>query len=765
MEDQERRVTIEQLWYTRPAASLAHDPGFQIVASSPGFADPQSALTNKAITLCRYDTPPRHFQGPAPVSYGWADAAGVRYCFRRAAAGTDEFGRRGNLTAHILAGPPELLPGAGIAARLCSPWWWAGAVPATRTLPVLDGLDAITAAPPPPLADQDLLAAFLDALLTRPSHGLLALHAKPADIAALVLAVEEAVPRLMDAHSLSTYESRQTASLFNVVGTVEINPSARTVRSQPDARTPPDVASARTILLAGDRPRVTRTAAQAAGIGTGLPHVPALAGLVNAYAGLDSGAAPSPPFLLTILASADTLDLTLAEFPRVAQDLAAEIIRDRGDVFAALSGLAARGLTPDTATAIGTAAGRELASARTAATRWDIVLERLADLDKRAHDACRRLLLLHIAGTPRAAAGMAGALILGLLRQAEADGLPIAHPAVHNLLAALGTDWALAVAAPGVPASWRARVLGIAVKSAARPQPAKLARYLLDDPALIGPLAAELADLAPLRAAVDALAAAEQSTAAAVLATALPPADGDALAVWFGSGRTSPDARLEFLAQCARHGLATPPGARWPAMASSALADWLAAELASARVPRPSRDVVDLLRSAGDLSSHAWLSVLGLAEPGQRPQVTTLTAALRQVSPLPPQQATVAIRCAAVFFVLGRPTAEQLGHALPVLDRQPERGLTALADACLLVHAAERDIEPVLTLGRCVLDLVARDRPARNSDLGLMYARLLRRLVRAAPRCRDSLAYDAAKYGDAARYWWRQAAGGRGKLR
>ena len=756
---------IEQFWYTRPAASAASDPGFRIVAASPGFTDPRSALASRAITLCRYDMPPRHFQRPAPVSYGWADAAGVRYCFRRAAAGTDEFGRRGNLTAHILAGPPELLPAAGIAARLGSPWWWAGAAPADPALPALAGLDDIPAAPPTPLDDQALLAAFLDALLTRPRHGLLALRAAPADIAALVLAVEDAVPGLMDAHSLSTYESPRAASLFNVVGAVEINPSAKTVRSQPDSRTPPDVASARAILLAGDRPRVTRAAARAAGIGTTAPDVPALASLVNACSELDSGVAPSPRFLVTILASAGTLNLTLAEFPRVAQDLARELIGGRGHVFAALSALTTGGLAEDAADAIGSAVGRVLAAAGPPAAPWDTVLERLADLDKRAHDSCRRFLLGHIPSTPRAAAGVTGTLSLNLLRQAKADELPTAHPVVRNLLATFGADWAMAVDDPSVPAVWRARVLGVALKSSAGPQPAKLVRYLLDDPALIDPLAAELTDLAPLRAAVDVLAIADQPKAAAVLAAALPPADGDALAVWFAGGRTSSDVRLAFLAECAKRGLAALPGAHWPGMAGSALADWLAAELASATVPRPPKDVLNLLRSAGDLSSRAWLSVLGLAEPGQPPHVTTLTAALRQASLLPPEQTAVAIRAATVFFALKRPTAEQLGRALPVLGNQPERGLAVLADACLLVHDAEQDIKPVLALGHCVLDLAARDQPTRNSDLGRLYARQLRRLTHDAPRCRDRLAYYAARRGGGAHYWWRQAVSVRAKVR
>jgi hypothetical protein len=756
---------IEQFWYTRPAPSAARDPGFQIVARSPGFVDPRSTLTRTAITLCRYDMPPRHVQQQAPESYGWADAAGVRYCFRRAAAGTDEFGRRGNLTAHILAGPPQLLPAAGIAARLGSPWWWAGGIPADPALPTLADLADIPAAPPAPPAEPALVAAFLDALLTRPPRGLLALRCDPAAIVSLVLAVEDAVPRLMDAHSLSTYESPRAASLFDVVGTMETNPSARVIGPQPDLRTPPAVIKAREILLGGGRPRVTRAAAQAAGIGTATPDVPALAGLVTAYSELDAEVAPSARFLTTILASAETLQLTLAEFPRAAQDVARKVIGERGEVFAALSALAIGGLADDTIAAIGAAAGQVLADTPIPVTRWDTVLGRLADLDRRAHDACRRILIEHLAATPTAAVGASGPLRLSLLRQAAADGLPTAHPAVWHLLATLGEGWGTAIGDPAIPVAWQARVLGAAINSPAGPQPAELSRHLLSDPALIGPLAAELTDLTPLRDAVGALAAADQPKAAAIIAAGLPPQDGDALAVWFADRRTRPDARLAFLAECARRGLAAPAGAHWPAMAGAALADWLAAELASVTVPRPPKHVADLLRSGDDLASRAWLSVLGLAEPGQPAHVATLTAALRQASLLPPEQAQIAVRSAITFFAVRRPSAEQFTRALPVLADHREPGLALLADTCLLVLRAESDIEPVLALGRCVLDLVARDRPARNSDRGREYAAQLRRLAREAPRCRDSLAYYAARRGNGAPAWWRQAVSVRARIR
>lgn len=759
---------IEQFWYTRPGPSTARDPGFQIVAKSPGFADPRSEIARTAITLCRYDMPPRHVQQQAPVSYGWADAAGTRYCFCRAAAGTDEFGRRGNLTAHILAGPPELLPAAGIVARLGSQWWWTGdiPIPADQALLPLAGLADIPAEPPPPPAESALVAAFLDALLTRPPRGLLALRSDPAGIAALVLAVEHAVPGLMDAHSLSTYESPRAASLFDVVGTLETNPSAREIRPRPDSRTPPAVIKAREILLADGRSRVTRAAARAAGIGTAAPDVPALAGLVTAYGELDAGVAPLPRFLITILASAGTLELTLAEFPRAAHYVAKEVIKERGDVFAALSALTAGGLGDRTVAAIGAAAGHVLAhDASVPVTRWDTMLERLADIDKRAHDACRRILVEHLAAAPGAVAGASGPLCLRLLRQAAADGLPVTHPAVRHLLAALGEGWGTAIGDPAIPVAWQARALGVALGSPAGPRPAELARYLLGDPALIGPLAAELTDLTALRDAVGVLAAADQPKAAAIIAAGLPPRDGDRLAVWFADGRTRPDARLAFLAECARRGLLAAPGARWPAMAGSALADWIAAEFTSVTVPRPPKDVADLLRSSDDLASRAWLGVLGLAEPGQPPHVATLTAALRQASLLPPEQARIAVLSALTFFAVKRPSAEQFSRALAVLAGQRGPGLAVLTDACLFVLRAEQDIEPVLALGRCVLDLAARDRPARNSGLGRLYAEQLRRLAREAPRCKDSLAYYAARRGNGAMASWRQAVSVRARVR
>lgn len=474
---------IEQLWYTRLPGSAGRPPGFQIVAASPGLADPRATLTAAAIRLCRYDAPPRLAQSrhphrqaqsrltqpAAPVSYGWVDAGGVRFCFRRCPAGTDELGRPGNMTAHVLAGPPELLPAAGLMARFGSRWWWDGKVPPGRELEPLDTLEAVPeGGAPADAADPDRLAAFLDALLTRRPRTLLTLRADPPDVAALVLAAERAVPGLMDAHGVSTYESPRTGGWFDVAGAAAPVPGAVPVAARPQARTPPEVSAAREILLSGDRARVRRTAARAAGLGTPKPNVTALPGLITAYSELDAGAVPSAEFLAGSLASTAIARLTLDEFPDAPRHVARELIRERGPVFDALAKLAAAGLDPDALTAIGTAAGRELAAAAPGGARnWAPALNRLTEVDAGMAAACRREVIDRAGAAPGVLTGAGPGVRLTLLRQAAADGLSQAHPAVGQFLADSCGTWPAIADDRGLPARWRAIALAGALSARA----------------------------------------------------------------------------------------------------------------------------------------------------------------------------------------------------------------------------------------------------------------------------------------------------------
>ena len=751
---------IEQLWYTRPPASAARNPGFQIVAASPGLADPGAMLTGMAMRLCRYDPPPRYVPPPTPVSYGWVDAGGFRFCFRRASAGTDELGRPGNLTAHILAGPPELLRAAELAMRFGSAWWWDGKVPDNRSLPALDSLDEVPRQPPtapPQLAD--MLAAFVDAIIARRMRTLLWLRFTPAEIAALVLAVDQAVPGLMDAHGVSTYESPRTASWFDIVGAVEPIPGAVPVAARPSTRTPAVVTEARRLLLSTDRPRVVKTAARAAGIGTPKPLVASLPGLIAAYRDLDAGAAPSAQVLANSLASPTVAKLTLDEFPEVRAYVARELIREQGTVFSALAALARDGFGAETLAAIGAVTGGELVSHRVPVARWEAVLGRLTALDPQAGIGCRRELIEQAGAAPAVLSKIGVALRLDLLRQAAADALAESHPTVRELLGNLYGEWRTVADDLSLPARWRATALAGAMSDAVPPPPGQLAERLRSDPEVGGPLADLLGDAAPLRDAVLSVAAERQSSFLLAIAPALAGGSCDDMLGWYARRLPGPGERLAFMSAALQLGLPPHHGEDWAELVRSTIAAELSLQIESGLIPWPTARQEELLRRGDDQWSRTWTQVLALAGRDD-PHVTQLRSAVTQAMRLPPPQDADALNCAVTFFVARRPKSGQFAKALPVLDGWSEDGVSVLVNACLLVLRAERDEVPALELGYCLIDLVARGEVDPRSGRGVPMSAEIRRLSRNIPgKCRDGLGYYAAKKGKRAQAWWNHETG------
>ena len=118
---------LDQLLFTWTARGVNGRRGFQVVAASDGLSSPSSPLAMEVGRLCRYD-PPREASDPtrAPVSYGWIDRGHNRIVFRRSYAGQDASGRPGNFVAHIVVGPPALLPVDELLIRFDSTFWWDG---------------------------------------------------------------------------------------------------------------------------------------------------------------------------------------------------------------------------------------------------------------------------------------------------------------------------------------------------------------------------------------------------------------------------------------------------------------------------------------------------------------------------------------------------------------------------------------------------------------------------------------------------------------
>jgi hypothetical protein len=756
-------AVIEQLWYTRPPASAGRVPGFQIIASSSGLTDPRAKLTRMAMRLCRYDLPPG-YASPAPVSYGWVDASGTRFCFRRADAGADDLGRPGNLTAHIIAGPPSLLSAANLAARFGSDWWWDGKIPDGKDLPPLASLAEIPAgAPPEPAHLADWLAAFIDAMLGRPARRLLSLRGSPADIAALVLAAERAVPGLMDAHCVSTYESPRSAPWFDIVGAVEPVPGSAPVAARPEARTPSVIIAARKIMLSPDRARVTRTAARAAGLGTPEPVVTSLPGLIAAYDELDTGRVPTTEFLAKALASPTIAELTLSEFPEARQHVAREIIRERGKVFAALATLARDGFDASMLAAVGEAAGRQLVAARVAARRWEVALRRLAELGPPTPAACYRLLMDQARTVPGLLTDANAAVSLMLLGQASADELDEAHPAVRGLLGGLGRDWRSVADDHSLPVRWRAVAVAGAVSGAAPIDSAELARRLAGDPQIAGRLA-ELAGDQPLRSAVRAAVADQQEALMLDIAPALPHDISGEMLTWFAMRLPEPDGRIAFMAAAGRLGLPPRPGTAWAELARIAIAAQLTQQMESGVLPWPTAQQQDLLRCTEAAYSRAWLQVLAVAD---RPDahLSPLKSAISGTAKLPPPEAAAARRCAVTYFAARRPTGEQFLKALGALGCPPAAGIPLLVTACLLVLQADGDPAPALELGFGLIDLVADDEAASHGHCGTVLSAEIRRLSRALPgSLRKRLEFHAFKRGKRPLAWWKEGTSVRARV-
>ena len=245
----------------------------------------------------------------------------------------------------------------------------------------------------------------------------------------------------------------------------------------PSPGTPKRITAARSILLAGSRPRVTRTATLAAGIGTPDADPQSIPGLVAGYCDLDEGRAPPAGFLAKMLASPSVVSLTVDAFPRVLRYVAHEFIATEG-ITAALSSLNRNGLDAGIVDKICEAVGQTLITDHVPAARWDMVLSRLSLLAPNACPSGQTALIEQATSEPDALAGASGHLRLALLREAATAAFSPAHPAIGYLLRTAGPDWQTVVMDPALPGPWRATALATALAGPAGPSPAALAEFL-----------------------------------------------------------------------------------------------------------------------------------------------------------------------------------------------------------------------------------------------------------------------------------------------
>lgn len=218
-------AAFEQIWYTWARRGVEGYNKAQVRATTAGLADPHAPLTAAARRLCRYDRPASGLDpAMAPVAFGWVDAQGYRFVFRRCATPPGPEGQRAAFAAHVLVAPVAACPLRDVARLWKAERIWfdldrpIDIVP-TRLdpLPLADVPTGLEVEAP----DGAALEAFVAALLDARSDGrTLALALATKDMLSLVVAAVDRLPApLLQGVSLSTYEPESTQGWFDIAGT------------------------------------------------------------------------------------------------------------------------------------------------------------------------------------------------------------------------------------------------------------------------------------------------------------------------------------------------------------------------------------------------------------------------------------------------------------------------------------------------------------------------------------------------------------------
>lgn len=248
---------IEQLHFTWAENGLQGRGMFQVTAVSAGLQDLSGELALLARRLCRWS-------GGASqdaVSFGWIDARGHRFVFRRVSAGRTGDGRPGNFAAHVLVAPDGMITLADLLQRSCDgTLWWNGEREADRMLPRL-GLQPLC---PPFRAGRGASSGAGEAgdevfeavaqLLARGAAGRIdgtwqAVLAAAARTSTVLPAPFAALP------SFSTFEDGESAGWFQLVG---VGP-----RHHPGEQVPAPVRAAASLIVSGNAADTRRARAAA----------------------------------------------------------------------------------------------------------------------------------------------------------------------------------------------------------------------------------------------------------------------------------------------------------------------------------------------------------------------------------------------------------------------------------------------------------------------------------------------------------------------
>ena len=250
---------IEQLHYTWAERGLQGHGRYQVTAVSPGLADLSGERAALARRLCRQPGE----EGPNAVSFGWIDARGYRFVFRRVAAGLTADGRPGRFAAHVLVAPVRMITVPDLLHNPCAAGlWWSGEEEESQSLPCMSPQPLCPWPSPGPEAQHqqepsdDAVTLVLAHLLGTEGTGQVpgtwpAVLAAAARLSKVIPASFDSVP------SFATLEQGEVADWFQLAGSGD----RATIAAQP----PASARAAAALIMSGhpEGIRMARAAAEA----------------------------------------------------------------------------------------------------------------------------------------------------------------------------------------------------------------------------------------------------------------------------------------------------------------------------------------------------------------------------------------------------------------------------------------------------------------------------------------------------------------------
>lgn len=612
---------LEQLLYTWAPRGVEGSNRFQIAAATAGLSSRHAPLTATALKLCRYDSAGLSAAATeAPVSFGWADVGERRFVFRRVYVGRDASNRPGNFAAHILVGPPSMLPLGQVLARYNSPAWWGGLGGTTENPAGLrlkptelalmpTGDQALT-------ASEDLVRDLTGLLLAPKTRRMrIAVAADSPEVVAALFAVASVLPEVLEGVSVSSYERGGGADLFQIHGVGRGGrPPAGAVLiavSAPRQAQPADVTTATRLTLSADGGdwRLVDAAKQVARERSSSFDTECFVSLVGALEAIGSGEQVDSAQISTVLQSPGPAELVLS-LPEGLRVVAGHLLdgdRRTLDALAAVAG----DVAPSLLMATGQEVGRRLVAQRAVGRfpQAQRLLQRAGEL--LLGGVCEQVFTSCQADPSLLNTENEVEVLLELL--IYADNAQKADQEVGGLLdEAVPFYWRLGGSA-SLPLRWRARICAGALQNAPRAA-IGVSDFVADDPRLVGEMLCHLADLDVLREVVLRL----PLTAVLQVLEELWPVFGRAEWIELAHQRVirlKPAEQVVFLSKIARKDRGSPV---WDDLACSVLRRTVDGLLADeSRSPIPNSRIQAVLTLSTGEPARQWSKLLHALEDAE----------------------------------------------------------------------------------------------------------------------------------------------------